>query len=361
MISAKKLLPLALAAAVGACGAEAKKEAEVRPVRTMTVAPKPIEDERRAVGEVRPRYESELGFRVSGKIVQRAVDVGAAVKKGDLLARLDDQDYRTKLKSAEADVAAAEAVLVEAQAAEARHRQLLAAGATTRANYDAAFKNMRSAEAKLESARAALDLAKDQLAYAELRAEFDGVVTATSAEPGQVVNVGQTVVKLARPDDRDAVFAVAEAAFKDRNPNVERPELIVTLLSDPRIEADGVVREVAPVADPATRTYQVRVTLRHAPDAMRFGTSVVGRLKVLTKPVVVLPGGALFDKGGQPAVWVVNRANGTVSLKSVTVERYETDKVVIAAGLEPGDVVVMAGVNRLREGQNVRVADGGVK
>lgn len=361
MIPARKLLPLALAATVGACGAEAKREAEVRPVRTLVVAPKPIEDERRVVGEVRPRYESELGFRVSGKIVQRAVEVGAAVRKGDLLARLDDQDYRTKLKSADADVAAAEAVLVEAQAAESRHRLLLASGATTRANYDAAFKNMKSAEAKLDSAKAALTLAQDQIAYAALRAEFDGIVTAASAEPGQVVNVGQTVIKLARPDERDAVFAVAEAAFKERNPNVERPELIVTLLSDPRIETEGVVREVAPVADPATRTYQVRVTLKSPPDAMRFGTSVVGRLKASTRPVVVLPSGALFDKGGEPAVWVVNRSNGTVTLKLVTVERYETDKVVIAAGLEPGDVVVTAGVNRLREGQNVRLAEGGVK
>jgi RND family efflux transporter MFP subunit len=150
---------LGLTLVAGGCGEVAPKEPEVRPVRTIVVDPKPIEDDRRAVGEVRPRYESDLGFRVSGKVVSRTVDVGVAVKKGDLLARLDDQDYRNKLKSAETDIAGAEAVLVEARATEERLRQLLATGVTTRANYDAALKNLRSAEAKLASAKTAYELA----------------------------------------------------------------------------------------------------------------------------------------------------------------------------------------------------------
>ena len=334
----------------------AKKKTEIRPVRTVVVDPKPIDDDRQAVGEVKARYESDIGFRISGKVVARLVDLGFSVKKGDVLARLDEQEYRNKLKSAEADIAAADAVLIEAQGAEGRLRQLLASGTTTRANYDTAIKNLRSAEAKLDSAKASRDLAKDQLSYAELVADFDGIITAVGAEAGQVVNAGQMIVRLARPTDKDGVFAIAEAAFKDR-PSGDRPEVMVALLSNPNIAADGTVREVSPVADPATRTYQVKVTLKDPPEQMRFGATVVGRLKAATAPVVVLPAAALFDKSGQPAVWVFDPAGGSVALKSVVVARYETDRVVVSEGLAKGDIVVTAGVNRLREGQKVRLAE----
>lgn len=339
------------------CGQEAPKAAEIRPVRTLVVDPKSIDDDRQAVGEIKARQESDLGFRISGKVVSREVDIGVVVKKGDLLARLDEQDYQNKLRSAEADVTAAAAVLTEAQGAEGRLRQLLSTGATTRANYDAAMKNLRSGEAKLDSAKAALALAKDQLGYSELHAEFDGIVTAIGAEPGQVVNIGQMIVRLAQPDDKDAVFAIAESAFRGR-PEGDRPEIIVSLLSNPNILVDGIVREISPVADQATRTYQVKVALKNPPEQMRFGSSVMGRLKATTAPVVVVPGSALFDKAGKPAVWVYQAATGSVTLKPVAVARYETDRVVISEGLAKGDVVVTAGVNRLREGQKVRLAEG---
>jgi RND family efflux transporter MFP subunit len=335
--------------------------AEVRPVRTTVVDPKPIDEDCRAVGEVRPRYESDLSFRIAGKIVARTVEVGTSVKKGDLLAQLDAQDYRNKMASAETDVVAAEAVLIEARASEARLRQLLASGITTRANYDLALKNLRSGEAKLDSAKAALSLARDQVSYTELRAEFDGIVTAVAAEAGQVVNTGQMIVRLARPGDKDAVFSIAESVFANGTGNGPRSAILVNLLSNPRIEAEGAVREISPVADPATRTYQVKVTLRDAPEQMRFGVSVVGRLTTATAPVIVLPASALFDQGGRPAVWVVNPADSSVALKPVTIARYDTVRVVIREGLAKGDVVVTAGVNRLRDHQKVRLADGGAK
>jgi RND family efflux transporter MFP subunit len=348
------LIVLAVALAAAGCEPEAAKAPEVRTVRTIVVAPQTMADDRRAVGEIRPRYESDLGFRVAGKIVSRSAEIGQEVKKGDLLAKLDEQDYRNKLQSAEADLFAAEAVLSEAESAEGRSRQLLAQGHTTRANYDVAVKNLRSAEAKLASSKAALQLAKDQLAYAELRADFDGVVTAVGAEPGQVINVGQMIVRVARPEEKDAVFAIAESVFGQHKPE-ERPELVVSLLSNPAVSAEGVVREVSPVADAATRTYQVKVALKNPPEQMRFGASVQGRLKTETAPVIVLPGSALFDKGGKPAVWVFDKAKGVVVLRPVTVVRYETDSVIIGGGLAAGDIVVTAGVNRLREGQNVRL------
>lgn len=357
MASAWRLLLLGSALALAGCSEASPKTPEVKSVRTLVVDLRPVEDDRSAVGEVRPRYESELGFRIAGKVVLRAVDVGASVKKGDLLARLDTQDYRNKLKSAESDIVAARAVLTEAEATEGRLRHLLENGNTTRANYDVALKNLRSAEAKLDASRTAMEMAKDQLGYAELRADFDGIVTAVNAEAGQVVNVGQTIVRLARPDEKDAVFAIAESAFERRSGN-ERPEIIALLLSNPSIKAEGVVREISPVADPATRTFQVKVTLKNPPEQMRFGGSVVGRVKTSTKAMPVLPGSALFDKAGRPAVWLVDPATSTVLLKPVAVARYETDRVVISAGLVKGDVVVTAGVNRLRENQKVRLAEG---
>ena len=356
------LLVVACAALLGACDRPSAKAPETRPVRTVTVDPKPIEDDRQAIGEVRARYESDLGFRVGGKVTARLVDIGVSVKKGAVLARLDEQEYRNKLKSAEADIVSADAVLVEAQASEGRLRQLLTTGVTTRAAYDTAVKNLRSAEAKLDSAKAARDLAKDQLSYTDLIAEFDGIVTATGAEAGQVVNAGQMIVRLARPTDKDGVFNIAESAFQTRPAPADKPiEVVVALLANPGITADGVVREISPVADPATRTFQVKVTLKSPPDSMRFGASIVGRLKASTGPVVVLPTVALFDMAGKPAVWVVDTASGSVSLKEVGVSRYETDRIVISSGLAKGDIVVTAGVNRLREGQKVRLAEAASK
>lgn len=341
-----------------ATAARADSEPEVRPVRTVIADPKPIEDDRQAVGDIRPRQESDLGFRVSGKVVSRAVDVGVSVKSGDTLARLDEQDLQNKLRSAEAEVSSAEAYLVEATANEDRQNQLLAKGVTTRTNYDAALRNKRSAEAKLESTKAALDLATDQLKYAELKADFDGIVTAVGAEPGQVVNVGQMVVRLAKPDGVDAVFNIAESAFRDKNTEA-RPEIAVSLLSNPSISTVGTVREVSPVADATTRTYQVKVTLATPPPAMRFGSSVLGRLNEKTAAVVVLPGTALYDKDGKPAVWVVDPQSSEVGLKPVNVARFEAERVIVSEGLAAGDIVVTAGVNRLRPGQKVRLVTNG--
>jgi RND family efflux transporter MFP subunit len=350
---------LTLALMMGLSGCEEEKAAEtseVRPVRTIVVDPKGLEDSRQAIGEIRPRQESELGFRVSGKLILRAFDVGSTVKKGELLGKLEEQDYRNKLQSAEADVNAAKAVLIEAQGAEGRQRKLLISGVTTRTNHETATKNLNSAEAKLDSAEAAAAIASDQLAYTQLHADFDGIITAVGAEVGQVVNVGQMIVRLATPGERVADCAVAESAFESFQPD-DRPEIIVTLLSDPKISAEGVVREVSPVADSATRTYQVKVTLHNPPEQMRFGASVSGKIKAMSKPVVVLPGSALFDQAGNPAVWVYRADTTTVVLKPVTVGGYETDQVIVSDGLVKGDIVVTAGVNQLREGQKVRLAE----
>lgn len=345
---------LVLVLLLSGCKPDVVSKVEIRPVRTVVVDPKPIDDDRQAVGEVKPRYESELSFRVAGKILSRLVDVGAVVKRGDTLASLDTQDYQNRLRSAEADVASADASLIEAQGSEGRLSQLLKNGFTPKANYDTALRNLRSAEAKLASAKANLELTRDQLNYTELKADFDGIISAVGAEAGQNIAAGQTVMKLAQPGDKDAVFNIAESAISERK-DAPLPEVVVWPLSSPGLLIDGQAREVSPIADPTTRTFQVKVTLKNVPQQIRFGTSVGGRVKGSSAPVVVLPLAALTDKSGAPAVWVVDRTTSTVALKPVTVARYEADRVVIASGLGKGDVVVSAGVNLLRESQKVRI------
>jgi RND family efflux transporter MFP subunit len=346
------LLTMALAL-VGCKPEEAPLAARL--VRAVVVDPKPILDDRQAVGDVKPRYESDLSFRVDGKLVSRRVDMGAAVREGDLLATLDVQDYQNKLHSSEADLAAAEAALVEAQGTEDRLGKLLKNGWTPKASYDTALHNLRAAEAKLASARASLALTRDQLNYTQLKAEFDGVITAVGAEAGQNVTAGQMVVKLARLSDKDGVFNVAETAlFDHRN---EGAEVIVWPLSNPQLTIEGVVREVSPVADSTTRTYAVKVTLKDPPPRIRFGMSVGGRWKSSPVLEVALPLSALFEKNGSPAVWVVDQQSDSIALKAVAVARYEADTVVVAGGLTKGDLVVTAGINTLREGQKIRLAD----
>lgn len=331
-------------------------KAEASLVRALRVEPTALDEVRAAIGEIRPQRESDLGFRLSGKIVKRLVDTGAMVRKGDLLATIEDEDYRNKVRNAKTEVATAEAVLVEAAANEKRQGGLFKKRYTSAVNYEASVKAFRSAEAKLESAKIALQMAKDQLGYTELRADFDGIVTSTGAENGQLVNVGQMVVRVADPKALDAVFSIAESVFAN-SPEGQIPPISVALLSNPAIKVTGRVREISPVADAVTRTFQIKVGLDNPPAEMRFGASVAGRLDRKAEPMVVLPGGALFDKGGEPAVWVVGQ-NSEVSLKPVTVVRYEIDRVVIGRGLNKGDIVVTAGVNRLHDRQKVRLQEG---
>ena len=346
------LLTLPLLAVVAGCKPETA-QTPPRPIRSIVALPKPIQDDRQAVGEVKPRYESDLSFRVAGKLLARLVDVGAAVKQGDTLATLDTQDYQNRLRSAEADVSSAEAALVEAQGSEDRLARLLKNGFTPKASYDTALRNLRAAEARLAAARANLDLTRDQLNYTELKAEFDGVITAVGAEAGQNVTPGQLVVRLARPGDKDAVFSIAETAIGDR---AEHGAVLTWPLSNPNLLVEGMVREISPVADPITRTYTVKVTLKDPPPQVRFGMSIGGRWKANPLPVVALPLSALFEKSGAPAIWVVDQTTGSVALKPVTVARYEADTVIIADGVASGDIVVTAGINMLRENQKVRLA-----
>ena len=351
---------LALVPALAACQPQGGHHADaapvIRPVRTVTVEPVTFRMGGSATGTIEARADADLGFRIAGKLVERKVDAGSLVKAGDVLARLDDQDQRNALRTAEANLASAKADQVQARNEESRKRELLANGNAPQAQYDAALLAMRTADAKVVATQAALQSARDRVGYTELRADRDGVVTTIGAEPGQVVEAGQMVVRVAQPEEREAVFNVAETGIRaaPKDPVIE-----VSLAGAPDIVAVGRVREISPQADPVTRTHTVRIALDNPPDALRLGATVVGRLKQPPAPVVELPGTALFEEAGRSFVWLVDPKAQIVRRQPVVIRARDgvrdTDgPVIVTEGLTRGDVVVTAGVHSLSEGQRVR-------
>jgi membrane fusion protein, multidrug efflux system len=348
---------LALAALVAACNEPPAPPAPVRPVRTIVIDPEQTTNTYSAAGEIKARYETPLAFRLSGHMIRRDIDVGTVVKASDPIAALDDRDARNAVDAAEADVFAAQSALTQLRTQEGRMRQLLRNDYTPQAKYDEALRNMRAGEAKLQSANASLRSAQDQLSYTILTAPRDGVITAVGADAGQVVGAGQMVAQLADPSEREAVFHVPGSLLRG-SPRKDRV-VKVSLLDDATITTEGQVREVSPTADPVTRTYAVRISLPNAPPAMSLGASVRGQVTEQQQgAVAVVPATALFEKDGQPAVWIVDPTTSAVQLRSVTVDHYEADAIVITTGLSKGDVVVTAGVQKLSPGQKVRLTSG---
>jgi RND family efflux transporter MFP subunit len=347
------LIAIPLIATLAGCDRKKDEAPDVRPVRTVTVEPGASTLTNSLTGEVRARYESDLGFRTDGKIVDRPVDVGSVVKKGEVLAKLDPQPRQQDLLSAKADAASAKATLAKDQAAETRQAQLLKDGYATRSAYDDAVASLRASQSQVESTAARLQQAQDNLAYTQLLADADGVITSVSGNIGQVVSTGQTIVRLAQPGEREAAFNIPEAILASAR---TAPPVTVSLASNPSIKVVGQVRFVSPQADQTTRTYEGRVTLPNAPPEMRLGATVVGTAPALhSDSLVELPGGALFEQDGKPAVWIVDPKAFTVSLKPITVSRYTGDKIMVGDGLSKGDIVVAAGVQKLIPGQKVRL------
>ncbi|MFO1061168.1 MAG: efflux RND transporter periplasmic adaptor subunit [Dongiaceae bacterium] len=305
-----------------------------------------------ASGVIDSRYNAQLGFLVGGRLVERKVDIGAVVKDGDMLAQLDATDFKNKLAAAQSQLRAAEGEVAQAAPQEERLRTLLKKGYTTQVEYDRAMRNLSTAKARVDEAQANLRLASDQVAYTTLISDMDGAVTAVGADPGQVVNAGQMIVQVSRLDAREGVFSVSEKAISYLKPGMI---IRVALQSDPTIAVDGAVREISPNADPVTRTYQLKVALPDAPEAMRLGAVVTGTLDLKGDLVAVIPTGALLQTGEQAAVWVVDTANGTVHRRPVKVLRFDAETVTVGEGLKEGDIIVTAGINSLAEGEKVRL------
>nr|WP_238183097.1 efflux RND transporter periplasmic adaptor subunit [Methylobacterium trifolii] len=341
--------------ALSACKpAEEAKAPPIRPV-LYTVA-KPVDTVRFGpfAGTVEPRYQSQLGFQIGGRVVARDVTVGDIVKKGQRLAALDPVVPRFALTRAEADVADARAQSENAAATDARTRRLMEGGNVTQAQMDGATANRDTAQARLAQAQASLQKARDQIGYTELKADFDGVVTQRSAEVGQDLSAGQAVVTVARPEVREAVVDIPEdligAMPKDGR-------FTVALQSAPEVTATGTVRETAPFADASTRTRRIRMTLQDPPPAFRLGATITVSLARKVEPRVILPETALLSADGHDAVWVVDAAGTRVSRRAVRVAERRSEHVALAEGLAAGDRVVVAGVNSLSEGQTVRLSD----
>lgn len=301
-------------------------------------------------GSVQARFQADLSFRVSGQVIARLVDIGDHVQVGEVLARLDPTEQQADYDAAIAAVEAAEARLRVARTNFDRQKQLITQGFTTRTAYDQAQEDLRSAEASLETAQAQLGTAKDALGHTELKADAAGVITARKLEVGQVVQAAQPVFTLARDGERDVVFDVYELIFFA---NLQPDGISLKLVSDPNVTATGHVREVSPALDPKTSTICVKVSIENPPPVMTLGSVVTGTAR--SKPVsqIALPWTALTGKGLDPAVWLIDPSTRMVSLKPVTIARYDAASVVVKAGVEPGDRVVVDGGKLLSAGEQV--------
>jgi membrane fusion protein, multidrug efflux system len=304
-------------------------------------------------GTIMAQVQSDLSFRVSGRIIERNVDIGDHVTPDQVLARLDPQAQQADVDAAKAGVQSAQAQLKQATATFQRQQTLLQSGFTTRPSYDQAEQSMRTAQAALDSANAQLASAQDQLSYTVLRAGEAGVITARFAEVGQVVAPARAVFTVAKDGPRDAVFDVYEAIFA-LVPDDAKVD--VMLVSDPKVSAVGTVREVAPAVDTNTGTVRVKIGIPNTPPAMTLGAVVTGAGNLIASKVVLLPWSALFEKDGKPAVWIVNPADKTVSLQPIVVDAYLRDRIVVSSGLKSGEVVVTEGIQYLRPQQKVAVA-----
>lgn len=341
------ILPL-----LAACGRkEAPQEIEVRPVRTVKISQRAEAGAVTLTGTVQAQTEINLAFRVDGRVTQRAVNVGDVVRKGQLIATLDPQNEESSQKGARAQLVAARAQQVEARSNFERMRDLLADKAVSTASYEQAESALKSADSAVENAQAQVSLANNRLSYTRLVSDVAGVVTAVGAEAGEVVAAGRMIAEVAKDAARDAVFDFP-AAVKDGMP--ADPDIAVALTLNPSVSTAGHIREVSPRADPVTGTFRVRVRLVDPPPAMRLGSTVSARLKRSAVDGYVIPASALVRTERKPGVWIVDPTSATVTMKNVDVGEFEQGSV-IARGLEPGDIVVTAGVQALHPGQKVRL------
>jgi RND family efflux transporter MFP subunit len=344
---------LVLAALVGCREESADKGGEpVRPVKVTVVTDTTADRIIRYSGAVRSRIEAALGFRVAGKIVARNVDVGQRVEAGRILASLDPTDLRLTLQTAEANVVAARARVKVADDARARARTLNNKGFVADSNLDRADLEADQARAALDVAISARDQAANQMGYADLAADADGIVTEIRADVGQVVAAGAPVVTLARDDEKEVAIAVPE---QDVVRFAKDQSVSVVFWADKDLRLTGRIREISGSADPASRTYAIRVALP-ADERVRLGmTATVETSVPLARGAVVLPLSAISGAAGAPRVWVVDPANATVESRDVVLGQVMPEGVGVVSGLKPGDLVVTAGVQFLIPGKKVKL------
>lgn len=348
--AAAAVLVLAL---LSACSKDAPPPEDVRPVRALTLAAGGADASAEFSGDVRPRYESRLGFRVGGKISARKVDVGARVQRGTVLMQLDPQDLRLGQAQAQANLRAAQTNADLARAELKRYQDLRSQNFVSQAVLDQKIAAARSSQASVEAARAQSREQANQTGYASLVSDADGVVTGIDAEVGQVVQAGTPVVRVARTDEKEVVIGVPEDQVDELR---QGGDVRVRLWADPDRAIAGKIREVSPVADPATRTYTVKVSIP-ASEEVRLGmTAVVELLRHsggAAGAQLRAPLSSLVQNKGSSAVWVIE--NGAVRLQPVQVGGVAGNDVLLTGGVKPGQAIVTAGVNLLKNGQKVKI------
>jgi membrane fusion protein, multidrug efflux system len=337
--------------ALSACEAEKKDTPPyLAYVRVATTEMQPDLVRASGTGEIKARVESDLSFKITGRVVSRTVSVGDRVKAGQLLATLDPVEQKADLESARAAVASQEATLRMTSSVLARRKALTQTGAMSQQDLDSALQQYQSAEKDLDAARAKLDTAVEALQQTELRADADGTITARSVETGQVVQASTTVYTLAHDGERDAVFNVQESALSGQTPPIS---VEVVLVSNPKIRAAATLREVSPALDTSLGTVRVKLAITNPPPEMTLGSAIGANVVMDRQARISIPWQSMFSKAGKAAVWVVDPEKKVTQMKTVTVERYDASKVVLSDGLKPGELVVVDGGQFLRENQPV--------
>jgi RND family efflux transporter MFP subunit len=344
-----------LALLAGACNQthEVAKQAPPAAVLVTDAHFAPRQEAQALAGVVKARIESDLAFRIAGKIATRLVDAGAVVRQGDPLARLDDTDFRLQLEEAQAEEGSANAALAQTEAEERRLTTLSRQGWTANADFDRAHSAADQARAAVIRAERAVALARHSIDYATLRADADGVISAVSAEPGQVVAAGAPIVRLAHAHELEAAVSVPETLVDRAHSARARVEFWAL----PGAAVAARLRELAPTSDPATRTYPARFTLIDPPADVRLGMSLTVALQADSAAVARVPISAVFDAGQGPSVSVVDPVAATLTAARVGLAGYDSDSVFIGSGVPEGAKIVALGVHKLDQGEKVRVVD----
>lgn len=348
-------LALIVVAALGLAGCSQEK-AEVteiiRPVKVVEIAKASDTRQLSYSGSVRARTEMNLGFRINGKITERLVDIGDRVKPGDVLARIDPTDYELSVRSAQASLDAADRQVETVELTRKRAEQLYAKNFAPKSQLEQATLAYNQAVATRDSARSQLAQAQNQVRYADLKADKNGIVTAVAADVGQVVGSGTPVVTVAIDGEKEVLIAVPETDIAEFKPG---KTVKAGFWSDEALTLDGKVREVAGSADPQSRTFAVRVSLPNDPRVLLGMTASIEAAGDNRQQLVSIPLAALAQKDSQSIVWTVDRNGGTVHAHPVKVAAFTPDGVSVADGLKPGDVVVAAGTQFMTENLKVKL------
>lgn len=338
---------------LAACADTQPKTDVIRPVRTLTVAPK-NGDVLTFAGEVRPRYETRLAFRVPGQIIERRVEIGSVVQAGDVIAVIDSKDLKLAASAASARLAQTESQAALAEADFKRYLELRAKHFISQAEFDRRETQVRQAREAVAAARAEHQQIVNQVSYGSLVAPHAGVITGLSAEVGQVVAAGQPVARIARQHEKEIAFSVPEHLLQ----TVEGArEIEARLWSKPGAAYKARLRELSPIADPASRTYPARLSIAGDPRDLALGMTAEVRVQTRLAESIRVPLTAIFHQHDRAAVWVVEGTPPAVKLVPIAPGAVYGDTVEIRSGLAPGQTIVTAGVNMLVPGQKVRVLD----